>query len=147
MPANASQADADTKGTGLFAGYFGHYCTVDRQDQPTALACGYFNSGIRVYRTGGPSDIQEIAFYNPPAQTGRDVALQGSEHANGLLGSTGYTAKLTADWCSSPPRFVGRDQLWATCQDNGVQVLRFTNGVYSNPAGPASAMDMRDRDD
>jgi hypothetical protein len=36
---------------------------------------------------------------------------------------------LTTDWCTSPPRFVGTDQLWVTCQDNGFLALRFTNGA------------------
>ena len=57
---------------------------------------------------------------------GKRALLTGSEHANGSL-SNG--ANLSTDWCSSPPRFVGR-QLWATCQDNGFMVLRFTNGAY-----------------
>ena len=38
-------------------------------------------------------------------------------------------ADLTADYCSSPPRFVGKDQLWVSCQDNGFMTLRFTNGA------------------
>lgn len=135
LPENKQAASADTQGTGLFAGYYSHYCTVDRLDEPTALSCGYFNSGIRVFKTvGGPDQIREIAYYNPPAQTGKRLLLQGSEHANGLVGSEGGTAKLTADWCSSPPRFVGSDQLWVTCQDNGFQVLQFTNGVYRRPS-------------
>ncbi|SDC12856.1 LVIVD repeat-containing protein [Sphingomonas sp. YR710] len=148
LPANSTVASSDTKGTGLFAGYYSHYCTVDRRDEPTAIACGYFNSGIRVFGTTGPNDIREIAYYNPPAQTGKNVLLQGSEHANGVFGSSEYTAKLTAEWCTSPPRFVGSDQLWATCQDNGVQVLRFTNGVYRQPSNAGDpATQVRPSDD
>ena len=40
------------------------------------------------------------------------------------------SGNLSADWCSSPPRFVG-NQLWVTCMDNGFMVLQFTNGAYS----------------
>lgn len=39
----------------------------------------------------------------------------------------GATVELTADWCSSPPRFVAPDQLWVTCQDDGFMALRFTS--------------------
>ena len=60
-----------------------------------------------------------------PAQTGA-TTLTGSEHASGPASRGGATVALTADWCSSPPRFVGRDQLWVTCQDNGFLTLRFT---------------------
>lgn len=145
-PENASVASQDTAGTGLF-GYTSHYCTVDRRDDPTALACGFFNSGVRVLNIIDPLSVSEIAYYNPPAQVGKNALLQGSEHANGVAGSVAYTADLTADWCSSMPRFVGTDQLWVTCQDNGVQVLRFTNNVYkratnsNNPKNEIRTMD------
>jgi hypothetical protein len=47
-----------------------------------------------------------------------------------VVGFDGERADLTADWCSSPPRFVGKDQLWVSCQDNGFLALRFTNAAY-----------------
>jgi len=142
----------DTTGNGLF-GYEAHYCTVDRHDDPTAMACGYFQSGIRVFDIRDPRAPREIAYFNPPAQVGKTAMLRGSEHAAGLITALGVPASdlahfnfgtyssyildptqlvsnnLSADWCGSPPRFVG-DQLWVTCQDNGFMVLRFTNGVY-----------------
>ena len=136
----------------------------------TALACGYFQSGIRVFDIRDPGRVREIAYYNPPAQTGKGLALQHSLHAwiGGLLptisdlytsdagvsvgtatidaryvgafvaslpqllgevGTGPVSGNLSADWCSSPPRFVG-EQLWVTCMDNGFLVLQFTNGVY-----------------
>jgi hypothetical protein len=133
MPQAASLRAADTQGTGTF-GYEGHYCDVNRQADPTALACGYFQSGVRVFDIHDPSAPREIAYFNPPAQTG-NAQLQSSEHGTGPLGvsSGGGPAKLTADWCSSPPRFVG-DQLWVTCQDNGFMVLRFTTQTPVTPA-------------
>jgi hypothetical protein len=151
LPQYAAARAADTAGDGLF-GYEAHYCAVDRPVNPTALACGFFESGIRVFDIRDPLNPREIAYFNPPAQTGRFLQLAGSEHAAGLalvpaasnlsgdveLGAGDYAvnllhgndANLSADWCSSPPRFVAPDQLWVTCQDNGFMVLRFTNGVY-----------------
>jgi MYXO-CTERM domain-containing protein len=41
----------------------------------------------------------------------------------------------TADWSSANSRFIwhnGELHLWTTSQDNGFQVLRFTNGVGKN---------------
>ncbi len=116
-----------SEGTGFC--YEGHYCNVDRLDNPTALACGYFMSGVRVFDIRDPMQPREIAYYNPPAQAGRDVDLSSSEHANGLLGRAG--ADLRADWCSAQVRLIPeRGELWTTCQDNGFMVLRFTNGVW-----------------
>lgn len=147
MPEHAELRATDTAGTGNF-GYEGHYCTVDRKNDPTAVACGYFQSGVRVFDIRDPMSPREIAYYNPPAQVGKNFELTGSEHASGLLGYVGGApAKLTADWCSSPPRFVeqgnGEQQLWVTCQDNGFMVLKFTNGAYpiSNAQAPAEPIE------
>ena len=138
MPDAGNLRAADLKGEGFF-GYEGHYCAVDRQTNPTALACGYFQSGVRVFDIRDPLAPREIAYYNPPAQTGNNARLTGSEHA-GLSGTLDISqgsslpsvhgpAGLTADWCSSPPRFVGK-KLWVTCQDNGFMVLNFSNHAY-----------------
>ena len=166
---NADLRTADTVGDGAF-GYESHYCTVDTPTNPTALACGYFQSGIRVFNVTNPLQPREIAYYNPPAQTGKGLSLQHSIHAwiGGLLppisdlytstsgptvgtgtidlryvgsyvadlpslianaGGGPVSGNLSADWCSSPPRFVG-NTLWVTCSDNGFMVLQLTNGVY-----------------
>jgi hypothetical protein len=143
---NAAKLKEDVKGNSLFT-YDAHYCDVDRKTDPTALACGYFNSGIRVFNIVDPLKPKEIAYFNPPAQTGRNAELLGSDHsyapAFGTISGTriadpatlqtpqqnGKFADLTADWCSSPPRFVN-NQLWVTCNDNGFMVLKFTNGAY-----------------
>jgi hypothetical protein len=167
--ANAALRTADTTGDGAF-GYESHYCTVDTRINPTALACGYFQSGIRVFGITNPLQPREIAYYNPPAQTGKGLSLQHSLHAwiGGLLppisdlytsdsgasvgtgtidlryvssfvgdlptlianaGNGPVSGNLSADWCSSPPRFVG-NTLWVTCMDNGFMTLQFTNGAY-----------------
>src|SRR3546814_20768964 len=50
----------------------------------------------------------------------------------GLLAAAGsgpVSGNLSADWCSSPPRFVG-NQLWVTGMDNGFMAVQFTNGGY-----------------
>ena len=122
LPEHAAARAEDTAGNGGF-GYEGHYCDVDRAENPTALACGYFQSGVRVFDIRNPLKPREIAYFNPPAQVGQAARLTGSNHATS-------GADMTADWCSSPPRFVGRDQLWVACQDNGFLTLQFTNGAY-----------------
>jgi hypothetical protein len=143
---NAELGAKDTAGNGLF-GYDAHYCDVDRTTDPTALACGFFQSGVRVFDITDPLAPREIAYFNPPAQVGKNDELRGSEHAVSFVaygsnasgfrdagpsgsGINNTPANLTADYCSSPPRFVGKDQLWVSCQDNGFMTLRFTNKAY-----------------
>lgn len=150
QPENTQTAAADVAGNGLF-GYEAHYCSVDRPADPTALACGFMQSGVRVFDISDRDAPREIAYFNPPAQTGRNAELPGSEHANGIivtqssgvsdvrdagplgLLNAGVRANLTADYCTSPPRFIGPDQLWVSCQDNGFMALQFTNDAYRTP--------------
>jgi hypothetical protein len=128
----------DTAGNGAPFRYEAHYCGVDRTHNPTAAACGYFQSGIRVFDIRDPYKPREIAYFNPPAQIGQNDRLRGSEHAHGYIASTGALGgtpgeppNLSADWCSAYVRLIPeRGELWTTCQDNGFLVLRFTNGVW-----------------
>lgn len=142
---NVRARQADVGGDGLF-GYEAHYCTLDRPVDPTALACGYFQSGLRVFDIRDVMDPKEIAYYNPPAQKGKTLLdLPNSFHAVGVLGPPALSFQslslqsladsvlrvgMTADWCTSPPEFKNGDQLWATCGDNGFMALRFTNDAY-----------------
>ncbi len=153
-PEHRAVRAADAAGNGLF-GYEAHYCDVDRRRDPTALACAFFQSGVRVFDIRRPERPREIAYFNPPAQSAARSRLAGSEHASGLglaptatdtdpgalvMSVGNYVlnlgqlsdANLATDWCTSPPRFVG-DQIWVACQDNGFMVLRFTNGAYPLP--------------
>ena len=153
----------DPARNGAFS-YEAHYCDVDRVESPTAMACGYFQSGIRVFDIRDPREPREIAYFNPPAQPDAAPRLRGSLHAYGggvlpvisdqnasgenplaltpylfdyvaavpellAMGLGAVHGEMSADWCSSPPRFVG-EQLWVTCMDNGFLVLEFENGVY-----------------
>jgi hypothetical protein len=134
LPKYAKQAAADTAGDGSFT-YQGHYCSVDREHNPTAAACGYFQSGIRVFDIRNPYHPREIAYFNPPAQVRMHGKLPGSEHDGGP--NNNQPPDMTADWCSSQIRFVhasrGSWELWAQCQDSGFMMLKFTNHAYPLP--------------
>jgi hypothetical protein len=116
-------------------GYSAHYCTVDNPAEATAIACGFFEQGIRVFDIRDPYSPKEIAYYNPPANPANSVGLGVSVTAvtPALKGSRNNDP--TADWASSAVHFYHRMaddswELWTQTQQNGVQILKFTNGVY-----------------
>src|SRR5205807_3919639 len=52
-PANCAKVLPDLVGLSIFT-YGSHYCSVDNIHHATTLACGYFNSGIRVFDIRNP---------------------------------------------------------------------------------------------
>ena len=124
-PANFNKVIPDLTGLGIFM-YGSHYCSVDNRHHATTLACGYFNSGIRVFDIRNPARPKEIAYFNPPGTT---TATVGSNHA-----TTGQWRAGGPDWCSAQVHLDRRTgTLWTTCQDNGFLMLKFTNGVWPFP--------------
>jgi hypothetical protein len=129
-PANCAQVLPDLVGLSIFT-YGSHYCSVDNKHHATTLACGYFNSGIRVFDIRNPRRPREIAYYNPAGAT---TASPGSNH----LRAGGWVAG-GPDWCSAQTHLHiserhGREAtLWTTCQDNGLLMLKFENGVWPFP--------------
>jgi hypothetical protein len=117
-PANANTTRETVDGT-IF-GYEGHYCGVDDPANTAVVACGYFQSGLRVFDVRDPYRPREIAYYNPPGRTG----YQAGSNYN-LTGECG-----TVDWASSMTRVdVAAGEIWFTSQCNGFQVARFTRPV------------------
>ncbi|WP_124708611.1 LVIVD repeat-containing protein [Gordonia insulae] len=140
-----------------------HYCAVDRPENPTALACSWESSGIRVFDIRDFSDIREIAYFNPPARTRATVVeapnsphvlasimgvpaveflslgmsiANGKVQLNDMIGPrTGMVVggDTSTDWCLSPPEFRG-NEIWATCADGGFYALQLSPGTYTPPA-------------
>ncbi|MCK0091592.1 hypothetical protein MWU77_12445 [Rhodococcus sp. F64268] len=161
LPDNIDSQVASAMGGSIFS-YEAHYCSADRPANPTALACGWFGSGIRVFDVSDPFDVREIAYYNPPAFTGRADERPNSSHAllsiigvpvlglpavaqsaaagqfdpaEALSDRTGMVlgGDLSSDWCVSPPAWRG-NELWVTCADNGFLTLQLDPAVYTPPA-------------
>jgi hypothetical protein len=121
--------------------YDSHYCTVDDPRNATMVACSYFRSGVRVFDIRDPVHPKEIAYYKPPARgmaflPGSQLFGRTPDPEHGTPGG----GHRTTDWASSNIRFVKRNgergeqargELWFTTQDNGFQIVRFTNGVGS----------------
>jgi hypothetical protein len=121
-PANCDKVLPDLAGLSSFT-YGSHYCSVDNRHNATTLACGYFNSGIRVFDIRDPLRPKEIAYFNPPGTTARSP---GSNHNR-----TGGWVAGGPDWCNAQIRLNAETaSLQTTCQDNGFLSLRFTGGVW-----------------
>jgi hypothetical protein len=125
MPANKALFDAGGDYNGEGGGnlapftYNTHYCSVDRSDDPTILACSTFESGVRVFDIRDISAPREIAYFNPGGDGTRQPGSYG-----GTTG--GYT--------SVAPRIIEEaGELWFTDQDRGFYVTSFTNGVWPFP--------------
>jgi len=124
-PANCGRVLPDLTGLSIFT-YGSHYCSVDDKKHATTLACGYFNSGIRVFDIRDPVRPKEIAYYNPAGTT---TPSAGSNHTLGNNWVAGGP-----DWCSAQVHLDKKSgTLWTTCQDNGLLTLRFTNGAWPLP--------------
>jgi len=130
-PANCSLV-LDDQTVASFA-YDSHYCTVDNPKNAKLVGCGYFASGLRVFDIRDPYHPKEIAYYKPPARgmaflPGSQLFSRTPDPEHGTPGG----GHRTTDWASSNVRFVkhkGDLQIWFTSQDNGFQIVRFTNGV------------------
>jgi hypothetical protein len=118
-PANCDQIRPDP--VSAFFSYGSHYCSVDNRENATALACSYFNSGIRVFDIRKPEKTKEIAYYNPASVP---VLPAGSSHG-------GSWRKGGPDWCTSRLDWdFQKKQLITMCQDNGLLVLKFGPGTW-----------------
>jgi hypothetical protein len=124
-PVNCSKVLPDLAGLSSFT-YGSHYCSVDNRNHATTLACGYFNSGIRVFDIRDPLRPREIAYYNPAGTT---TPSPGSNHNR-----VGGWVAGGPDWCSAQVHLdAKKGTLWTTCQDNGVLALKFRKGVWPFP--------------
>jgi len=121
-PANCAKVLPDLVGLAIFT-YGSHYCSVDNKDNATTLACGYFNSGIRVFDIRHPRHAKEIAYFNPAGTT---TPSPGSNHAG-----FGQWRAGGPDWCNAQVHLdAERGTVWTTCQDNGLLMLKFERGVW-----------------
>ena len=126
-PKACSLVVPDLAGLSIFT-YGSHYCSVDNKQNATTLACGYFNSGIRVFDIRDPTSPREIAYFNPAGTTS---VSPGSNHNNAFANNF---VPGGPDWCSAQVHLdASRGTLWTTCQDNGLLMLRFTNGAWPFP--------------
>jgi hypothetical protein len=119
-PANCSKILPDLVGESGFT-YGSHFCSVDNRDNATALACGYWESGIRVFDIRNPAAPKEIAYFNPAPASELKVSMPGS-------------SPTRVNYCASPMGFdFERKLLTTACARSGAVVLKFENGVWPMP--------------
>jgi hypothetical protein len=124
-PGKCASVLPDLVGLSIFT-YGTHYCSVDNRNNATTLACGMFNSGIRVFDIRDPRRPKEIAYFYPAGVT---TASGGSNHDLGNNFVPGGP-----DWCSAQVHLdAERGTVWTTCQDNGLLMLKFERGVWPFP--------------
>ena len=131
-PKNCAAVTPDIAGLAVFT-YGSHYCSVDNRDNATALACSYFNSGVRVFDIRDPVRPKEIAYFNPPAVK---TLPPSSNHY--LYG--GKSAVVGGpDWCASRLDFdFAKKRLTTMCHDNGLMVLQFAANTWPFAGSTAS---------
>jgi hypothetical protein len=116
-------------------------CFANRAIDPTMLACGFQNAGLRVFDIRDLFHAKEISYYKPPAP--RTTFLPGS-------GSWAQGVDLTVDRIAGYAHFqkvipgngnrnakgnrnrYGKGngtelEIWTVSDGNGLQVLRFTD--------------------
>lgn len=120
-PRNCDEVLPDLAGLSGFT-YGSHYCSVDDTSNAALLACGYFESGIRLFDIRNATQPREIGYFVPPSVT---VPSPGS-----LNNAT--AAKGRPDHCSAQSRFDRKASvLITTCQDNGLLVLHWKTGILA----------------
>ncbi len=128
-PKNCAKVIPDLAGLSGFT-YGAHYCSVDNKQNATALACGYFESGVRVFDIRNPLRPKEVAYFNPAAVTTPSPGSQNNRTA----------ANGRPDHCSSQLRFDATAKTLTTqCQDNGFIALKFRDGTWPFPESTTPA--------
>jgi hypothetical protein len=131
LPENCSRVAADltvhTRGMGhgdpfslglsAVFGYDSHYCTPDRLQNPTIVACAQLGSGLRVWDVRNPRSPREIAYFNTGTISPSDPRL---------------------DWAQARP-VIRRDlgQIWWATWYGGFHIAKFRDGVWPFAGDPA----------
>lgn len=140
-PANCAELLADPLSP-LSVHYSPHMCVVDNPAKTTALACSWESAGVRVFDVRDPLRPREIAYFNPPPRPQTPTTVGRGVATKPILAPSPFRDPNLPE-----PRFHrGRDgtwQLWTASEQNGLMILKFTNGAYplsnrkSGPHKPA----------
>jgi hypothetical protein len=117
-PANCTQVLADLAPQSDYSAY---PCLPDDPQNAMLVACGWKESGLRVFDVRDPSRPTEVGYYKPPPR--RTEIRPGSR-----LFETFKGAERTADSVSVIRRFDReRGEIWFLSFENAFQIVRFTD--------------------
>jgi hypothetical protein len=103
-------------------GYGGHYCAAPREVDPEIVACGFLNSGLRVFDVRDPAHPREVAYYVSPPNAGQ------------------IAGENAGDLAFSQPAFdPERREVWYTDATSGFYVLELDKAVWPHPIRPAQS--------
>lgn len=100
-------------------GYGAHYCAAPREVDPEIVACGFLNSGLRVFDVRDPAHPREVAYYISPPNAGQIVGEDAGDLA-----------------FSQPAFDPKRREVWYTDATSGFYVLRLDPAVWPDPLEP-----------
>ena len=113
QPADHAAASGDPGALSPVQGYAAHYCSLDRETDPTIAACSFIASGLRVFDITDLEHPKEIAYYVAPTQPRAE---------NGLMAS---------DFAMSKPAIVpARHEVWYSDGATGFYVLRVAKTAW-----------------
>jgi hypothetical protein len=113
QPTDHAAASGDPGALSPVQGYAAHYCSLDRETDPTIAACSFITSGLRVFDITDLEHPKEIAYYVAPTQPRAE---------NGMMAS---------DFAMSKPAIVpARHEVWYSDGATGFYVLRVANGMW-----------------
>jgi hypothetical protein len=102
-------------------GYASHYCAAPREVDPEIVACGFLNSGLRVFDVRDPAHPREVAYYVSPPNAGQIVGEDAGDLA-----------------FSQPAFDPKRREVWYTDATSGFYALRLDPAVWPHPLRPAA---------
>lgn len=120
----------------------GFFCALDNPQNAKVLACGYYDSGVRVFDIHDSARPREIAYYKPPAP-GKAPVRPGSWWAAGIAPGYRSPQERRADAVPFVAAFRPGGEIWFISHDGGFQIVRFTDWIKNAEKSLFSALQSR----
>jgi hypothetical protein len=121
QPADHAAASGDPGALSPVQGYAAHYCNLDRDVDPTVVACSFITSGLRVFDVTDLVHPRETAYYVAPTQPRAENSFMASDFA-----------------MSKPAIVPARREVWYSDGATGFYVLRVAADAW--PATSAACL-------
>src|SRR2546425_11929207 len=115
---------------------------LDNPQNAKLLACGYYDSGVRVFDIHDPLRPREIAYYKPPAP-GKAPVRPGSWWAAGIAPGYRSPQERRADAVPFVAAFRPGGEIWFISHEGGFQIVRFTDWIKNTEKALFSGLQSR----